>query len=167
MKKIFTPMVEEILISYEGKDKEILDSVGCEPFNGECDIEFEFHDGYAYDTDGLGLMLKYPKLDELTEDMIDAIQEYIGIYDDTISFHDVALKYGELNKKEDDLTDIFGIVLSIGLKVHWNDPQEEYRDVNRTWEIVAISGEGEDSIILIADEYSESEVYASELVVIL
>jgi hypothetical protein len=55
--------------------------------------------------------------------------------------------------------DIHGEELHIGDKVVWHDPDEEYRDLTRVYEIFDIQGD----IISISDEYGESEVYASEL----
>jgi hypothetical protein len=55
--------------------------------------------------------------------------------------------------------DINGEELHIGDKVVWHDPDEEYRDLTRVYEIFDIQGD----IISISDEYGESEVYSSEL----
>jgi hypothetical protein len=55
--------------------------------------------------------------------------------------------------------DIHGDELQIGDKVVWYDPDEEFRDLTRIYEIFDIQGD----IISISDEYGESEVYASEL----
>lgn len=55
--------------------------------------------------------------------------------------------------------DIHGEELKIGDKVVWHDPDEEYRDLTRVYEIFDIQGD----IISISDEYGESEVYANEL----
>ena len=68
----------------------------------ECAIEMEFYDGIALATDGCGLYLTYPKLDEVakSERMQEKIQEYTGIYDGTINQHDVALLYGVLKLDE-------------------------------------------------------------------
>ena len=55
--------------------------------------------------------------------------------------------------------DIHGEELRIGDKVVWHDPDEEYRDLTRVYEIFDIQGD----IISISDEYGESEVYANEL----
>lgn len=66
--------------------------------NGECPIEMEFYDGIALATDGCGLYLTYPKLEEIAKSPArqESIQEYTGIYDGTINQHDVALCYGVL-----------------------------------------------------------------------
>ena len=55
--------------------------------------------------------------------------------------------------------DIHGEELKLGDKVVWYDPDEEFRDLTRIYEIFDIQGD----IISISDEYGESEVYASEL----
>lgn len=55
--------------------------------------------------------------------------------------------------------DINGKELHIGDEVLWYDPNEEYCDLTRVYEIFDIQGD----IISISDEYGESEVYASEL----
>ena len=70
--------------------------------NGECPIEMEFYDGIALATDGCGLYLTYPKLEEIAKSPArqESIQEYTGIYDGTINQHDVALRYGVLKFDE-------------------------------------------------------------------
>ena len=66
--------------------------------SGECPIEMEFYDGIALATDGCGLYMTYPKLEEVAKSPArqERIQEYTGIYDGTINQHDVALCYGVL-----------------------------------------------------------------------
>ena len=70
--------------------------------NGECPIEMEFYDGIALATDGCGLYLTYPKLEEIAKSPArqENIQDYTGIYDGTINQHDVALRYGVLKFDE-------------------------------------------------------------------
>ena len=70
--------------------------------NGECPIEMEFYDGIALATDGCGLYLTYPKLEEIAKSPArqESIQDYTGIYDGTINQHDVALRYGVLKFDE-------------------------------------------------------------------
>ena len=74
----------------------------------ECAIEMEFYDGIALATDGCGLCLTYPKLEEVAKSEVrqERIQEYTGIYDDTINQHDVALTYGVLkfDEKQDKVS---------------------------------------------------------------
>ena len=68
-------------------------------FDGDvCPIEMEFYDGIALATDGCGLYMTYPKLAEVAKSPArqERIQDYTGIYDDTINQHDVALCYGVL-----------------------------------------------------------------------
>ena len=67
-------------------------------FDTECAIEMEFYDGIALATDGCGLYMTYPKLEEVAKSPArqERIQEYTGIYDGTINQHDVALCYGVL-----------------------------------------------------------------------
>ena len=49
--------------------------------------------------------------------------------------------------------------IKTGDKVIWYDPQPEYRDINRVWQIDGIC----EDMALISDGYSESEVLLSEL----
>ena len=67
-------------------------------FDTECAIEMEFYDGIAISTDGCGLYMTYPTLDEVAKSPVrqEKIQDYTGIYDGTINQHDVALLYGVL-----------------------------------------------------------------------
>lgn len=71
--------------------------------DSECAIEMEFYDGIAIATDGCGLYMTYPKLDDIAKSPTrqDRIQEYTGIYDGTINQHDVALCYGVLKFGEE------------------------------------------------------------------
>ena len=70
---------------------------------GECSIEMEFYDGIAIATDGCGLYMTYPKLDDVAKSPArqDSIQDYTGIYDGQINQHDVALRYGVLKFGEE------------------------------------------------------------------
>lgn len=56
--------------------------------------------------------------------------------------------------------------LYVGSLVVWFDPQAEHRDLTRKYHVQEINGEDEDAVILIADDYGEVEVFASELQVI-
>lgn len=69
---------------------------------GECAIEMEFYDGIAIATDGCGLYMTYPTLEVIAKSPVrqSKIQDYTGIYDDTINQHDVALCYGVLKFDE-------------------------------------------------------------------
>jgi hypothetical protein len=70
--------------------------------NGEVEIIFEFFDGYAIATDGSGLYMTYPTLDKVSKSkaMTERVEDYIGIYDDSISQHDIAMYYGVLKFSE-------------------------------------------------------------------
>jgi len=72
-------------------------------FDGdECPVEMEFYDGIALATDGCGLYMTYPTLEEVSKSEIrqDRIDDYTGIYDGTINQYDVALTYGVLKFDE-------------------------------------------------------------------
>lgn len=79
-----------------------------EDTGAECPIEMEFYDGIALATNGCGLCLTYPKLEEVAKSIVrqERIQEYTGIYDGTINQHDVALTYGVLkfDEKQDKVS---------------------------------------------------------------
>ena len=66
--------------------------------DGECSIEMEFYDGIALATDGSGLYLTYPTIQDVSKSirMQERIQDYTGIYDGSINQHDIALAYGVL-----------------------------------------------------------------------
>jgi len=70
--------------------------------NGEVEIEFEFFDGYAIATDGSGLYMTYPTLDKVSKSkaMTERVEDYIAIYDDSISNYDIAMYYGVLKFSE-------------------------------------------------------------------
>ena len=53
--------------------------------------------------------------------------------------------------------------LKVGDCVRWYDPDEETRDLTRLWGVDKINGDGDDSIILISDDFSEAEVWGCEL----
>ena len=54
----------------------------------------------------------------------------------------------------------------VGSLVKWYDPQEEYRDLDRVYEVYDIIGQDDDCIVCISDDYSEAEVLPSELLVV-
>ena len=60
------------------------------------------------------------------------------------------------------VTDKNGKQISVGANVKWYDPQEEFRDLTRVWQVDNVSEE----IVNISDEYSEAEVLPSELEVV-
>jgi len=66
--------------------------------NGECEIEFEFYDGLAIATDGSGLFMTYPKMEEIKASPRKqaSICDYNGIYD-SIYQRDICLRYGKLD----------------------------------------------------------------------
>jgi hypothetical protein len=70
--------------------------------NGEVEVQFEFFDGYAIATDGSGLYMTYPTLDKVSKSkaMTERVEDYIAIYDDSISNHDIAMYYGVLKFSE-------------------------------------------------------------------
>jgi hypothetical protein len=105
--------VDEILVDNKKTNKSLIKKANLQlarfcmgnkyKYDGdECAIEMEFYDGIALATDGCGLYLTYPKLDEVAKSkrMQEKIQEYTGIYDGTINQHDVALCYGVLKLDE-------------------------------------------------------------------
>ena len=55
-----------------------------------------------------------------------------------------------------------GKQISVGTNVKWYDPQEEFRDLTRVWQVDDVSEE----IVNISDDYSEAEVLPSELEVV-
>lgn len=59
--------------------------------------------------------------------------------------------------------DRFNRSISIGDKVRWYDPQIEYRDLKRIYEVTDIQS---DEMIWISDDYSDVEVNACELEII-
>jgi hypothetical protein len=67
-------------------------------FDTECAIEMEFYDGIALSTDGCGLYMTYPKLEDVAKSPVrqEKIQNYTGVYDWAINQYDVALTYGVL-----------------------------------------------------------------------
>ena len=101
-KEIISRYIDTIILA---TNKTLLKKLGYTFVDGECEVEMEFYDGEAYATDGTGLMLTYPKMEELTERQIDAICDYTGIYD-SINQYDVAMKYGKVSSSNDELATI-------------------------------------------------------------
>ena len=91
---------DTILVYGTPKNRGIIKKVEGYEFdeNGECEIEFHFQDGIAKATDGSGLTMTYPKLEEIRQNKYKQkkICEYNGI-DDSINQYDVCLKYGVLS----------------------------------------------------------------------
>ena len=99
MERVIIPRyVDTIIIdNHIKKDEKLIKRVGLDfDQNGECELTMEFYDGVAYEVTGTGLMLRYPKMKDLTTSKENAICDYTGIYDGQINQHDVALKYGVL-----------------------------------------------------------------------
>lgn len=61
-----------------------------------------------------------------------------------------------------DLFDRKGKRITIDSQVIWYDPQEEYRDLSRVYNV----DEMDEEIVFISDEFSEAEVPPCELEVI-
>lgn len=68
-----------------------------------------------------------------------------------------------MNDKELHAVDRNGMQLKKGDHVIWYDPDTEHQDLTRIYTIDEIRGEDDDDIILISDDYSETEAWASEL----
>ena len=65
-------------------------------------------------------------------------------------------------KRNSMVVDRNGKQISVGTNVKWYDPQEEFRDLTRVWQVDDVSEE----IVNISDDYSEAEVLPSELEVV-
>ena len=68
-----------------------------------------------------------------------------------------------MNDKELHAVDRNGMQMKKGDHVIWYDPDTEHQDLTRIYTIDEIRGEDDDDIILISDDYSETEAWASEL----
>ncbi len=77
--------------------------------DSEIELYFAFNDGFALEVNADGelvrdnaLVLLYPKLTELTNDMKDEIISYVGraAAETGINYHDVALTFGKVNLLE-------------------------------------------------------------------
>lgn len=55
-----------------------------------------------------------------------------------------------------------GKTIKVGSKAKWYDPEEEYRDLDRIWNVNEVSEE----IIYLSDDFSELEAYPSELEIV-
>ena len=73
--------------------------------NGEVELVMEFHDGIAYDVNGSGLVMTYPKAEKVQKFTIlqNCIVAYTGIDDGYINQHDIALKYGKLEWRPEEV----------------------------------------------------------------
>lgn len=105
MERVIIPKYVDTIIVYNTtkKDEKLIKRAGLS-FDeyGECELTMEFYDGVAYEINGTGLMLRYPKMKDLTTGKENAICKYTGIYDGEINQHDVALKYGVLELSKND-----------------------------------------------------------------
>lgn len=63
---------------------------------------------------------------------------------------------------EEEFLDRNGRQIIVGSKVIWYDPQEEYRDLTRVYDVDDLEGD----TVYISDEYSEAEVFPQELEVV-
>lgn len=93
--------------------------------DAEMVVNFRIYDGFA--CSDVGVMMTYPKTEDLTPEQIDEINEYGGgaVYDSkTVLPRDVALKYGELfyfktimdttNSHDQGLVDAINVAWSLG-----------------------------------------------------
>ena len=73
--------------------------------NGEVELTMEFHDGIAYDVNGSGLVMTYPKAEKVQKFTIlqNCIVAYTGIDDGYINQYDIALKYGKLEWRPEEV----------------------------------------------------------------
>ena len=121
MERVIIPKYVDDIIIYDftKKNQKLIKQAGLEfDESGECTLTMEFYDGIAYEINGTGLILRYPKMKDLTTSKENAICEYTGVNDGTINQFDVALKYGvlELSKEESDKT------------IHWSLESLHLRD---------------------------------------
>ena len=63
---------------------------------------------------------------------------------------------------EEKVLDRNGKEIEIGSHVIWYDPEIEARDLDRVWTVDDYT----DDIVQISDEYSEAEVYPSEVEIV-
>lgn len=68
----------------------------------------------------------------------------------------------DIIENEEKVLDRNGKELSVGCKVRWYDPEEEYRDLDRIYEVYDIT----EDIIYILDKFSEVEVLPQEVEII-
>ena len=154
MERVIIPKYVDTIIVYNTtkKNEKLIKRAGLS-FDeyGECELTMEFYDGIAYEINGTGLILRYPKMKDLTTGKENAICEYTGIYDGEINQHDVALKYGvlELSDNESDklvhwsldnlhLRDETLILMSADLYQKIYNISDDYMDYNRAARIVRV-----------------------------
>ena len=148
--QIIPKYVDTIIINDSvKKNVKLITRAGLSFDDGECELTMEFYDGVAYEVTGTGLMLRYPKMKDLTTSKENAICDYTGVWDGTINQHDVALKYGvlELSDKEEDkvvhctqheqhLRDETLILLSADIYQQVYNMSDDSMDYNRAARIV-------------------------------
>lgn len=154
MERVIIPKyVDTIIIdNYTKKNVKLIKKAGlffdeC----GECELTMEFYDGVAYEVTGTGLMLRYPKMKDLTTGKENAICDYTGIWDGEINQHDVALKYGVLELSSNDADKIIHTtkddqakrdetlaILSADIYQRVYDSSDDCMDYNRAARIMAV-----------------------------
>ena len=154
MERVIIPKyVDTIIIdNYTKKNEKLIKKAGLSfDEGGECELTMEFYDGVAYEINGTGLMLRYPKMKDLTTGKENAICEYTGIYDGEINQHDVALKYGVLELSNNDadkvihttlkeriLRDETLVLMAADIYQRVYDMSDDNMDYNRAARIVAV-----------------------------
>ena len=154
MERVIIPKYVDTIIVYNTtkKNEKLINRAGLS-FDeyGECELTMEFYDGIAYEINGTGLIMRYPKMKDLTTGKENAICEYTGIYDGEINQHDVALKYGVLELSDDEsdklvhwsldnlhLRDETLILMSADLYQKIYNMSDDYMDYNRVARIVRV-----------------------------
>lgn len=154
MERVIIPKYVDTIIVYNTtkKNEKLIKRAGLS-FDeyGECELTMEFYDGIAYEINGTGLIMRYPKMKDLTTGKENAICEYTGIYDGEINQHDVALKYGVLELSDDEsdklvhwsldnlhLRDETLILMSADLYQKIYNMSDDYMDYNRVARIVRV-----------------------------
>ena len=108
MKKVvIVPRYIETIVVYKDKESEEALSHTNYEFDerGECELVMEFYDGIAYDVEGSGLVMTYPKAEKVQAHTIlqNCIVAYTGIDDDIIGQFDIALRYGKLEWRKEEV----------------------------------------------------------------
>ena len=62
------------------------------------------------------------------------------------------------------MKDFNGKTIELGQHIRWHDPQDEYKDLARVWEVYDLNEENE--IVCIKDDYGEAEVFPREIEII-
>lgn len=144
MERVIIPKYVDTIIVYNTtkKNEKLIKRAGLS-FDeyGECELAMEFYDGIAYEINGTGLIMRYPKMKDLTTGKENAICEYTGIYDGEINQHDVALKYGVLELSDDES----------GKLVHWSLDSLHLRDET----LILMSADIYQKIYNMSDDYMD------------